>query len=109
MFISALNSGADCYMTDFEDSLTPTFDNLIKGQLNVKDAVNKKIRTEIWGYANDESLNIDELIKEKYQGIRPAPGYPACPNHDEKDKIWKILDVEKNIQISLTENKKYSS
>ena len=69
------------------------------------ECMHKKIRTEIWGYANDESLNIDELIKEKYQGIRPAPGYPACPNHDEKDKIWKILDVEKNIQISLTENK----
>ena len=69
------------------------------------ECMHKKIRTEIWGYANNESLNNDELIKEKYQGIRPAPGYPACPNHDEKDKIWKILDVEKNIQISLTENK----
>ena len=69
------------------------------------ECMHKKIRTEIWGYANCESLNNDELIKEKYQGIRPAPGYPACPNHDEKDKIWKILDVEKNIQISLTENK----
>ncbi len=69
------------------------------------ECIHKKIRTEIWGYANDESLNNDELIKEKYQGIRPAPGYPACPNHNEKDKIWKILDVEKNINISLTENK----
>ena len=47
----------------------------------------------------------DELIKEKYQGIRPAPGYPSCPDHSEKDKIWKILNVKKNINISLTESR----
>ena len=59
MFISALNSGADCYMTDFEDSLTPTFDNLIKGQLNVKDAVNKKIDFIALGGIND--LNVKKI------------------------------------------------
>ena len=63
------------------------------------------IRVEYWGYAIDEKLNIDSLIKEKYQGIRPAPGYPACPDHSEKDMIWKLLNVEKNIGITLTETR----
>ena len=67
--------------------------------------LHKKVRTEIWGYVKNESFSNEDLIKEKYQGIRPAPGYPACPNHAEKDKIWKLLNVEKNIHISLTENK----
>ena len=59
---------------------------------------------EFWGYAADESLDNEALIKEKYQGIRPAPGYPACPDHAEKDKIWKLLDVEKHTGITLTES-----
>ena len=63
------------------------------------------VRVEYWGYATDERLNIDSLIKEKYQGIRPAPGYPACPDHSEKDMIWKLLNVEKNIGITLTETR----
>ena len=67
--------------------------------------MHKKVRTEIWGYVKNESFSNEDLIKEKYQGIRPAPGYPACPSHAEKDKIWKLLNVEKNIAISLTENK----
>ena len=63
------------------------------------------VRAEYWGYASDEKLSIDTLIKEKYRGIRPAPGYPACPDHGEKDTIWKLLDVEKNIGITLTETR----
>lgn len=63
-----------------------------------------KVRTEIWGYASHENLSNDELIKEKYQGIRPAPGYPAQPDHTEKLTIWKLLDVEKNTGIVLTES-----
>tara|TARA_B100001123_G_C14385460_1_gene660634 strand:- start:46 stop:519 length:474 start_codon:yes stop_codon:yes gene_type:complete len=63
------------------------------------------VRIEYWGYANNEKLTVNEILKEKYQGIRPAPGYPACPDHSEKNNIWKILDVEKNIGITLTENK----
>ena len=50
-------------------------------------------------------MSIEELIKEEYNGIRPAPGYPACPNHEEKDKIWEILDVEKEVGITLTESR----
>ena len=63
------------------------------------------IRKEIWGYDSSENLNNKDLIKEKYNGIRPAPGYPSCPNHAEKDKIWKLLDVTKNTGIKLTETR----
>lgn len=63
-----------------------------------------KVRKEIWGYASDESLQNDELIKEKYQGIRPAPGYPACPDHLEKGTVWKLLDVENKTGIKLTDS-----
>ena len=60
-----------------------------------------KFRTELWGYS-DEDFNNDEFIQEKYRGIRPAPGYPACPEHSEKEKIWALLDVEKNTGMTLT-------
>jgi 5-methyltetrahydrofolate--homocysteine methyltransferase len=63
-----------------------------------------KIRKEIWGYAADEHLTNEHLIKEEYAGIRPAPGYPACPDHLEKNTIWQLLDVEKQIGVKLTES-----
>ena len=63
-----------------------------------------KVRKEIWGYSSDEVLSNDELIKEKYKGIRPAPGYPACPDHLEKPTIWKLLNVEQEIGVKLTES-----
>jgi len=63
-----------------------------------------KVRKEIWGYASDEQLSNQELIKENYKGIRPAPGYPACPDHLEKPTIWDILKVEENIGVKLTES-----
>ncbi len=63
-----------------------------------------KVRKEIWGYAFDEVLSNDELIKEQYKGIRPAPGYPACPDHLEKPTIWKLLNVEQEIGVKLTES-----
>ena len=66
--------------------------------------LHKKVRTEDWGYASDENLSNVELIKESYKGIRPAPGYPACPDHLEKATLWKLLDVEKNIGVKLTES-----
>jgi 5-methyltetrahydrofolate--homocysteine methyltransferase len=66
--------------------------------------MHKKVRTEFWGYAADENLSDVEIIKEKYQGIRPAPGYPAQPDHTEKTTLWKLLDVEKNTGIKLTES-----
>ena len=63
-----------------------------------------KIRKEIWGYASDENLSNQDLIKEGYKGIRPAPGYPACPDHLEKPTIFKLLNVEKEIGVTLTES-----
>ena len=62
------------------------------------------VRKEFWGYARDESLSLEELILEKYQGIRPAYGYPACPDHSEKQTLFRLLDAGKNTGISLTEN-----
>jgi len=66
--------------------------------------LHEKVRKEIWGYAKDENLTVKELIEEKYLGIRPAPGYPACPDHTEKITIWDILNVKKTIGVSLTES-----
>ena len=63
-----------------------------------------KVRKEIWGYASDENSSNDDLIKEEYKGIRPAPGYPACPDHLEKPTIWKLLNVEQEIGVKLTES-----
>ena len=67
--------------------------------------LHERVRKEFWGYDAEESLDSDELIKESYKGIRPAPGYPACPDHAEKDKIWALLSVEENPGITLTENR----
>ncbi len=61
-------------------------------------------RKEYWGYAKDEALNIDDLIKEEYRGIRPAPGYPACPDHTEKYKLFELLDAQNHAGITLTES-----
>jgi len=66
--------------------------------------LHEKIRKEIWGYASEEHLSNEELIKEAYKGIRPAPGYPACPDHLEKPTIWKLLNVEEKIGVKLTES-----
>lgn len=63
-----------------------------------------KVRKELWGYSSDEKFANDELIKEKYQGIRPAPGYPACPDHTEKRLLFDLLEVEKSTGIELTES-----
>lgn len=66
--------------------------------------LHKEVRTNYWGYSTDEVLSNEELIKESYRGIRPAPGYPACPDHLEKKTIWELLDVEKRIGVQLTES-----
>ena len=68
------------------------------------ECLHKKFRTELWGYASQENLANEELIREKYQGIRPAAGYPACPDHSEKPTIFKLLDAEQTTQIRLTES-----
>jgi 5-methyltetrahydrofolate--homocysteine methyltransferase len=66
--------------------------------------LHQRVRKEFWGYAPDEVMDNEALIAEKYTGIRPAPGYPACPEHTEKRTIWQLLDVEANTGIELTES-----
>ena len=66
--------------------------------------LHEQVRKTIWGYSPDENLDNDSLIRENYQGIRPAPGYPACPEHTEKSKIWELLDVESHTGMRLTES-----
>jgi 5-methyltetrahydrofolate--homocysteine methyltransferase len=70
----------------------------------VAEWLHEKVRKEHWGYAADEKLTTDELLKLKYKGIRPAPGYPACPDHTEKETLFDLIGAEENIGIRLTEN-----
>ena len=65
--------------------------------------IHKKVR-DIWGYGKKENLTNDDLISEKYRGIRPAPGYPSCPDHTEKGTLWRLLNAEKHTGVSLTES-----
>ena len=66
--------------------------------------LHQQVRKEYWGYAKDENISMEDLIKEKYQGIRPAPGYPACPDHTEKYKLFELLNATEEIGVELTEN-----
>ena len=66
--------------------------------------LHKEVRTKYWGYASEENLSNHELIKEDYKGIRPAPGYPACPDHLEKATLWRLLNIENRIGVKLTES-----
>ena len=66
--------------------------------------LHQRVRKEFWGYQPDEALSNEDLIKERYQGIRPAPGYPACPDHSEKTTLFELLDAEAAIGVKLTES-----
>ena len=66
--------------------------------------LHEKVRKDYWGYASDEALSNQDMISEKYQGIRPAPGYPACPDHTEKALLWELLDPETHAGMTLTES-----
>jgi 5-methyltetrahydrofolate--homocysteine methyltransferase len=68
------------------------------------ECLHQKVRKEYWGYAKDENLTNEQLIKEEYKGIRPAPGYPACPDHTEKIKLFELLNATENIGVELTES-----
>src|SRR3546814_10717591 len=68
------------------------------------ECMHEKVRKELWGYASGEHLSNDELIGEKYSGIRPAPGYPDCPDHTEKRVLFDLLQAEKNAGIELTDS-----
>ena len=66
--------------------------------------LHKLVRTELWGYAPDEALSNEELIRERYRGIRPAPGYPACPDHTEKATLFRLLDATANCGVTLSDS-----
>ncbi|MFH1195272.1 MAG: methionine synthase [bacterium] len=101
--------GLENILTDFEknhDDYSSIMAKALADRLAeaFTELLHEKVRKEYWGYSSDELLSNDELIHEKYIGIRPAPGYPAQPDHTEKITLFKLLDVEKNTGISLTEN-----
>jgi len=101
--------GVDEWAAEFEKNLDDYNSIMVKALADrfaeaFAEYLHEKIRKEIWGYDAEESLSKEELIKESYKGIRPAPGYPACPDHLEKPTIWKLLNVEKEIGVTLTES-----
>jgi 5-methyltetrahydrofolate--homocysteine methyltransferase len=101
--------GVDEKATEFEKQLDDYNSILIKALGDrfaeaFAEYLHLKVRKEIWGYASDENLSNQDLISEEYNGIRPAPGYPACPDHLEKPTIWKLLNVDEEIGVTLTES-----
>ncbi len=109
LFAVTAGIGADEAARRFED------DNDVYNAIMVKaladrlaeafaELLHRRVRTEFWGYASEEDLDTAAIIREEYTGIRPAPGYPACPEHTEKRTIWELLGAEENAGISLTES-----
>ncbi len=100
--------GIETKIKEFEDNHDDYSSILLKALADrlaeaFAEHLHKLVRTQYWAYAKDENLENDELINEKYQGIRPAPGYPACPDHTQKELLFDLLDVENKIGIQLTE------
>ncbi len=96
--IMALKAENDDYSAILLESLADRLAEAFAERLH------QRVRTEFWGHAADETLDNESLIAEKYDGIRPAPGYPACPEHTEKQTLWELLDVHKTTGIELTES-----
>lgn len=101
--------GVDEWAAEFEKNLDDYNSIMVKALADrlaeaFAEYLHEIIRTEIWGYASEEHLSKQDLIEEEYKGIRPAPGYPACPDHLEKPTIWKLLNVEQQIGVKLTES-----
>ena len=108
-FVVTAGSNIDKIAKKFEAELDDYNSIMIKALSDrmaeaLAEYLHEKVRKLYWGYNNDEQLNYDELIKEKYQGIRPAPGYPACPDHTEKETIFKLLDATNKVGVELTES-----
>ena len=95
-------SNPDAIADDYEKIMTQALlDRLVEG---FAEYLHMRVRTEYWGYVPNERLSNDELIGEQYTGIRPAPGYPACPDHQEKETLFSLLDATGVTSASLTEN-----
>jgi len=109
-FFAVTTLGAEEVARKFEHEENDVYSSIMVKALadrfaeSFAELLHEKVRKEYWGYAADEKLSTDDLIQERYRGIRPAPGYPACPEHTEKRLIWELLDVEENAGISLTES-----
>jgi len=101
--------GVDEWAAEFEKDLDDYNSIMVKALADrfaeaFAEYLHEKVRKDFWGYDVEESLTNEELIKENYKGIRPAPGYPACPDHLEKPTIWKLLNVAEEIGVTLTES-----
>ena len=101
--------GVDEWAAEFERDLDDYNSIMVKALADrfaeaFAEYLHEKVRKEIWGYSCDENFSTEAMIAEEYKGIRPAPGYPACPDHLEKPTIWKLLNVEKEIGVILTES-----
>lgn len=101
--------GVDEWAAEFEKDLDDYNSIMVKALADrfaeaFAEYLHEKVRQEFWGYDAEESLSTQDLIEENYKGIRPAPGYPACPDHLEKPTIWKLLNVDKEIGVTLTES-----
>ncbi len=108
-FVVTTGHGTDEHVKVFEQAHDDYNSILLKAVADrlaeaFAERLHEKVRTDLWGYAPEESLSNDELIKETYQGIRPAPGYPASPDHTEKALLWETLDAEKHTGVRLTES-----
>ena len=101
--------GIDEHVKRFEDDHDDYNSILLKALADrlaeaFAERLHQRVRQEFWAYANDEKFTNDELIAEDYQGIRPAPGYPACPDHTEKATLWSLIEPDKNAGITITES-----
>ena len=108
-FCVSTGFGSDELAKEYEDKIDDYSSIMVKALADrlaeaYAEYLHKLVRNEKWGYSVDENLDNSELIKESYQGIRPAPGYPACPDHLEKTSIWELLNIEKAIGVKLTES-----
>jgi 5-methyltetrahydrofolate--homocysteine methyltransferase len=101
--------GADARVAEFEAEHDDYSAILLKALADrlaeaFAERLHQRLRKEFWGYVPEEAIDNEDLIEERYRGIRPAPGYPACPDHTEKALLWDLLDVERNAGIKLTES-----
>jgi 5-methyltetrahydrofolate--homocysteine methyltransferase len=108
-FACTAGIGIDHYLDEFEKDQDDYSKIMIKALTDrlaeaLTELIHVRIRKEFWGFAPDEQLSEKDLFLERYQGIRPAHGYPACPDHSEKQTLWNLLKVEENTGIKLTES-----
>jgi len=108
-FVVSTGSGADALSQKYIDENDDYNSIMVKVLADrlaeaLAEFLHYQVRSQYWGYSNEQIADIPSIIKEKYRGIRPAPGYPACPEHSEKKELFDLLEVEKNINVYLTEN-----